>query len=111
MATKKKQRPRRASTKRAPETVTLELETVYDLLDLLGYEIRQIEGPFEDARGRLGWWDEQWDGVIEFATSLETKLKTILKQRELDQAVAKALVARGIESAELVSLAGGKGRR
>lgn len=104
---KKVSRPSRRTPAGAgpPEMVEVELDLILDVLDVLDNEIRRVDGPSANSRGVIKHWDTWWD-VPTYALDLETRLKAIVKQREIDRAVAKALDAR--KPAELVGLPGGK---
>jgi hypothetical protein len=104
--TKKAPRPSRRTraAEAPPETVAIDLEVIYDVLDVLDNEIRQTEGPWANSRGEIGWWDNDWRDIRAFMLDIETQLKAVLKKREIDQAVAKELAARGITSGTVAAV-------
>lgn len=108
MNTRVKQRKSRTNK----PTIELDLELFHDVLDVIGYFLHPTteEGPRHDSRGR-----EVWEGGptpdLEDIFKLETKLKGLLRQREIDAAVAAALAERDQRPAAVRALEGGKSGR
>lgn len=104
------------------ETITVPLELLHDLLDLIDWELRQHdEGPRRDSRSREVWggeWparegDSREAGAAAFTCfefEIEQRLHGILRQREIDLAVADALANRARGPLAVVPAGAGGGR-
>lgn len=89
-------------------TIEVPIRLLHEVLDVLDWSLRAgNEGPRRDSRGEMLWSeDDHWSDDLNLLFDLEGDLLQLLKDREVERAVAEALAAR----AHLVELRGGHAR-